>query len=437
MRSFGRRGVWFISLALLSLLAPAAAEARVYSFEPVGSARSFDSGEGSSTLKFRVGRLAGTEIHSARLRLGRAGRRLPVRKLRAAARRGVLRLRATSAARAKPDKAKLRVVAYCRPAFGTFEAGRWPSACWRPYSSRSPFNRLIPSKPRLLPDSAAVVRRMTGWGDPYIVPAGLADTSRDWNHPTYYSRPGDPVFKLNCTRWCHQGIDGDRIHIPDRARPAAGGDGHMTVVDQDGKWEYSFWQVTSKSKGGGTMTFEEGGRGRVNGSGLGYGPTAAQFGTLAGIVRGPELLAGRINHALFLTVDCSNGRAVYPAGNNPGAACSETDSAPPMGARLQLAMSDAQIDSLSMPAWKTAILRALARYGAYVGDTGGSPWDIAVESGSTYTSFGVEDPLVKLGRRGGADIDADGGVYHLNIGRGVDWGRYLRVVDPCVTRRSC
>jgi hypothetical protein len=430
MRSLGRRGVRFVALAVLALLTAPAAEARVYSFEPVKTPHSYAS---AATLKFRVGRLAGTEIHSARLRLGGAGHSVPVRKVRGAARRGVLRLRA----RAKRGRAKLRVVAFCRPAFGTFRAGRWPSACWRPYSARSPFNKAIPSSPRLLSDSSAIVRRMVGWGEPYIQPAGVAGTDRDWNHPTYYSQPGDPVFTLDCTRWCHQGVDGDRIRIPDRARPAGGGDAHMTVVDQDGKWEYSFWHVTSKAKGGGRLSFEEGGRGRLDGTGLGYGPTAGQFGTLAGIVRGPELLAGRINHALFLTIDCSNGRAVYPAGRNSGAACSQTEGAPPMGARLQLAMSDAQIDSLSMPAWKAAILKALARYGAYVGDTGGSPWDIAVESGSTYTSFGVEDPLVTLGKRGGRAIDADNGVYYMNVGSGVDWGRYLRVIDPCVTRGSC
>ena len=47
-----------------------------------------------------------------------------------------------------------------------------------------------------------------------------------------------------------------------------------------------------------------GGRTRIDGDGLGSAAVAANFGTLAGLVRPEELEAGRIEHALFMTVPC-------------------------------------------------------------------------------------------------------------------------------------
>ncbi len=37
----------------------------------------------------------------------------------------------------------------------------------------------------------------------------------------------------------------------------------------------------------------------------------------------------------------------------------------------------------------------------FVGDTGGNTWRLKIESGSSYTSFGEEDPWVRLGRKYG------------------------------------
>src|SRR5690349_23694385 len=47
---------------------------------------------------------------------------------------------------------------------GTFGAGRWPGACWRPYADSSPFNRPLPSDPRVLPNSSEIVQRILGMG---------------------------------------------------------------------------------------------------------------------------------------------------------------------------------------------------------------------------------------------------------------------------------
>jgi Concanavalin A-like lectin/glucanases superfamily len=324
--------------------------------------------------------------------------------------------------------------------FGGFAAGQWPGACWRPYGASSPFNQPLPAAPRLAPDSAAVVARMLSFGSMDHLVAGNADTADDYSHPTYYSQPSDPVFTLHCyeASWGRCAIEGMQIRVPDAARAAAGGDAHLTVVDQAGGWEYDLYKVRSKPAGGGTLEFRWGGRTRIDGDGLGSAATAANFGNLAGIIRAPELAAGHIDHALFMVASCDAGRWVYPASKS-GRSCAAlglpTADAPPMGVRLQLAMTAAQIDALAVPAWKKTILRAMSEYGLIMGDTGGGGWGIQAESGSTYTSFGAPDALVQFAAASG--WTPYGGDYVADVRSGIDWARYLRVIDPCVSLRTC
>jgi hypothetical protein len=327
-----------------------------------------------------------------------------------------------------------------------FGVNAWPPASWRPYGGLSPFN-LLAAGAVVHPDSAAIVERVLSWNAQNPVGnllAGLADTSQDYAHPTFYAQPSDPVFTLHATGGSPS-IEGMRIPVPDAARPAGGSDHHMAIVTPDG-WEYDLWNVTSKPQGGGTLVFELGGRTRIDGNGLDSYGTAARFGNLAGVIRAQELVAGHIDHALFITVRCTStstgfgydtrpapggGQSayVYPASHG-GSSCSSADNAgaPPMGARFQLAMSDAQIQALSVPVWKKTILTALAHYGGYVGDTGGPGFAFQFESGTTYTSFGVTDPLVTFAKAN--NLPTYNGSYVFNMTTGVDWTRYLQVLTP-------
>jgi hypothetical protein len=270
-----------------------------------------------------------------------------------------------------------------------------------------------------------------------------ADATNDWAHPTFYAKTTDPLFTLKPLAGSTV-LNGMQIRIPDAARPAAGGDGHMTVVTPDG-WEYDFWQVQSKPKGGGTLTFNGGGRTRIDGTGLGSYGTAAGFGNLAGMIRAQELAAGHIDHALFIVLKCTgtgtsfgygvktvsqswDGSYVYPA-THPASSCGTTNgNLPPAGARFMLAMSDAQIAALGVPGWKKTILTALAHYGGYVGDTGGSGFNLMIESSTTYTAFGKTDKLAEFAKANG--VPMWNGQYVFNIASGVDWARYLRVLIP-------
>ena len=318
---------------------------------------------------------------------------------------------------------------------GSFGVGAWPSGCWRPYSDSSPFNRALDGSPRLVANSQAIVSKVVGSGPSNLI-AGDADTQWDYSHPIYWSKPSDPLFTVRCVEdWGTCEIEGQQIRIPAAARASGGGDGHLTVIDQQSGWEYDLWQVRSKPAGGGTLSVSWGGKTRIDGDGLGSNATAANFGGAAGMIRAQELAAGRIDHALFLVVKCGSGGKVYPA-DGTGARCSDATNAPPMGSRFQLAMSDAQIDALVVPAWKKTILRAMARYGMYFGDTGGDGFGLQFESGSSYTSFGVEDAMVSYARQAGVPRNSEG-KYTFNVRDGVDWQRYLRVVDPCEAQATC
>ncbi|HEX6420792.1 MAG TPA: hypothetical protein VFZ77_19975 [Acidimicrobiales bacterium] len=320
---------------------------------------------------------------------------------------------------------------------GTFGPGRWPTACWRPYGDDSPFNRPVPDDPRLLGTSQQIVEAMLGRGpvaDLVVAP----DTPDDWYHPVYYSQPGDPVYVVRCIRdWGTCDLEGIEVRIPSRARPAGGGDRHMAVLDQDAGIEYDFWEAGPLPPGGGTLWVGWGGLTDIRGDGLGAGATAAKFGLLAGVIRAPEMRAGRIDHALFMTVACTAPSFVYPA-QGLAATCDDGAPAPAVGQHVWLDMSDDEIAALDVPGWKRTILRALATYGAFVGDTGGNEaFGLHLESGSTFTSFGVEDPMVEFARAQDAGVSHRDGRYHFDLGGGIDWAERLRVLDPCVGDGSC
>ncbi len=321
-----------------------------------------------------------------------------------------------------------------------FGPGVWPPASWRPYAPTSPFN-LTTEGAAVHPNSAAIVKAVLSWGPP----ANLVDKPEavnDWAHPTYYSQSTDPLYTLHVTEpWGANKLNGMKIPIPEAAQPAAGSDGHMTVVTPDG-WEYDFWRAQPPPKGGGTFTFAWGGRTRIDGNGLDSGGTASGFGNLAGMIRAQELAAGQIDHALFIVVKCvaadtsfgdgaaegtSSSSYVYPASNG-GSACPETPNLPPMGARFMLAMSDAQIQELAIPAWKKTILTALANYGGYVGDTGGAGFGFMFEDSTMYTSLGYEDPLAAFALAN--EVPTWEGQYVFEMAGGVEWEKYLRVLVP-------
>lgn len=321
---------------------------------------------------------------------------------------------------------------------GSFDVGQWPTDCWRPYADSSPFNRPLGSPPRIVPNSVAIIDRLLSMGPIAELVAGVADTASDWYHPLYYSRPTDPVYTVHCTEaWGRCEVEGMQIRIPGEARPAGGSDGHLGVIDQVTGWEYDFWQVQGKPAGGGVLTTSWGGRTPITGDGLGSGATASNFGLAAGVIRAAELEAGNIDHALSVLVGCTSDTFVYPAEKTANV-CADLTDAPATGQHLWLDMTLATINDLPVPDWKKTVLRALSTYGAFIGDTGTNvSIGFQIESGSSFTSFGVTDPMVDFARRQTDGVIHDNDTWMFDMASGVDWAGRLRVVDPCVAAGNC
>ncbi len=343
-----------------------------------------------------------------------------------------------------------------RCGWGGFGASALPGDCWRPYAPDSFFNSPLPAAPRLAGASRAIVARMfSSYHVPSLRPN--PEPGEDWYHPFFFSRPSDPWYRISCTKHDYDcPVEGMQIRIPERARPAQSSDGHMTVIDQASGWEYDFWgaEAARLSRGGGTIRVGWGGRTRIDGAGGGDAASAspanmAATGLVGGIIRYPELAAGRIDHALFLVTRCTNGRMVFPA-RDYGGVCSSPRDAPAAGQWLRLDMTPAQIDALRVSGWQKTILRALARYGGFVGDAGSDESiGFQLESPQTFTSIGAANPWLAWARAqraaGDANVstyDRGDGVtrYALDVAGGLDagfWTSRLQVVDPCVINRTC
>ncbi len=358
----------------------------------------------------------------------------------------------------------------CPAAYGAFSVGAWPPACWRPYAATSPFNRRVPADPALDPGSAEIAARLAE--DP-VSDIVAGDPALDFGQPIFWPLQSDPLTTIDCVDesggYCERSLGGAEARVPEGALPAGGfstaaneHDAHLVVVDQQSDTEYSLFNVRSIADG--RIVSYGGGRSPVRGDGRGSGSTAAGFAGMAGVVRAPELEAGSVEHALALAVPCTEG-SVYPAVGTAygcGEHGIEATGAPALGSRFQLDISDAEILVLPIPVWKMALLRAFARYGAYVSDTtgyycpegglksaepcagGGQPasggWAVEVEGPTTYTSFGYPDRLDAFGEAVGVpaiDLNENGvAERRFDLFEGVDWTR-LRVIDPCVSDPEC
>jgi hypothetical protein len=359
----------------------------------------------------------------------------------------------------------------------------WPLGCWRPFDQGSAFNTPLPPSPKLVANSAQIVQRVLGDISQINMVSNLVAGQVDYTgEPTYYAQPTDPQYVLDCTGFSGNcSIDGATIAVPAGAKPEGGSDAHINVVY--GGYEYDLWQVANVPAGGGILQFGWGGKAWLGGDGtaeeeggqVGHG-SASHFAGLAGRVREEELEAGRINHALNVVINCGASHPdpndpaklipdyVYPAraGDRMCSTVGLSDAnAPPMGARLHLNLSEADINALPISAWKKTLLVAMANYGMFFGDTGSSYlFGIEAESSVQYTSLGAADrwetfaqangwdqfdpdgtgpkPIVRVGKLYGEDLDPTKPDPLGDPGHWIErvWSK-LEVIDPCVSERTC
>jgi hypothetical protein len=123
---------------------------------------------------------------------------------------------------------------------------------------------------------------------------------------------------------------------------------------------------------------------------------AAGLPILPGLVRYDEVAAGKVDHAIRMTVPVSRTSYVWPARHQAGSTAST--SAPAMGQRFRL---KASVDESDFPASVRPIITALKTYGA-----------INADNGSAWFLSGVPDPrwsnddLATLRRIPGSSFEA-------------------------------
>jgi hypothetical protein len=327
-------------------------------------------------------------------------------------------------------------------------------ACWQPFSAGlfngGPFNYQLSSKPALAPNSAAVVSHMTSNNWTFGYPGYTGFMLGQGSRAVFFAKPTDPTMKIVCLNAFGPGsctgangvpIGGQTINVPAGLQPNNNSDGHMTVVETSTGQEYDFWGA---SISGSTISAQSGSVVNTNtGTGLWAQGDAANFALTAGLLRPSELASGQINHALVVTVPCTNtnGSNVgysYPASGGWGEACGDYwnesgNGAPMLGQQLRLNMSDAQIAASGAPVWQQTIMTAMAHYGAYIEDTDGS-WDsginILMQSSNSWTDVGQPDQWTALAQKYGTP----NGMLSSNVPIPVS---QLQVVSACVALARC
>lgn len=320
------------------------------------------------------------------------------------------------------------------------------------------FDMPLPADPRVDPNSSGIIYRMFHMGRGDVSPVQLNPVpGNDWGDAVFYSSPSDPVYTVRCDKPAPTRcpIEGWRIRIPAKARPASGGDAGMSVIEPSRGREYDLWRVqtTPLAAGGGTIVVGWGGYGQLDGWGAGTSRSCGGGScTLMskGIITYHDLSTAHINHAVYIVANCSNGRSVYPAysGNAGAGECSDPTNAPAFGQWLQLNMSSRQINHLRAPKWMKAVYLAMARYGAMVYDAGSNgAFDIQIESPESFTALDRGNPFVGWAAQQrrhtrsshvGAYVSAGGMHFWLDFSRGgIDWFSKLRVIAPCAIAGSC
>ena len=314
-----------------------------------------------------------------------------------------------------------------------------PPASWRPFAADSPWNQRIPAHPTIDPRSARYVNRLLDAGPVAPLRVGTADTKSDFAHAIYFANDSDPLYTFRGgSRTQPYKIDGERVRLPARARPAAGADHHLAVVYHGNHWGCFDARIDRAAH---TIQCAAGRKVPLHGVGLHAADTSARFPSLAGRIRYQEIAAGQVNHAVFAASSQIAYTWVYPAGKSDGAKNPRLGY-PPMGSRFQLDpayMTDKLL--ATYPPWKRAILRAIRDYGFYLGDSTGRTLKVfPIESGTSYTSFGLPDPWVRYARaqKIPSSVDPSIGrtVYDFDLAAGVDWHR-LRAIAPCLASKDC
>lgn len=233
-----------------------------------------------------------------------------------------------------------------------------------PFTSDSPWNTPI--------GSGATYRSVT---DPATI--NLLDTrikewvnSDEFSHPVVRAAETDPKVAVSyaATATAPFGAGTITINMPASARPAAGVDAHLHIVEPGGTVAHEFFGFRNSATGA-TATYYV--RSDLRGAGILDGGTRAYGGSaLGGLIRTWEMEQRSIRHALAIALTGSQLRRgpVWPADEEDAAAPQTYSGQIPIGTLLAIP-SGIDVDALQLTPPALAVARALQQYGAYVVDT--------------------------------------------------------------------
>jgi hypothetical protein len=201
-----------------------------------------------------------------------------------------------------------------------------------------------------------------------------------YSHPIYRSTTADPVATV-----AQAGRPLARYRIPAAARPAAGSDRHMHVIDPSGHYVEEAWNMSGANPywtAGHHVTVD------LRTDGLGKGTRAYGGSALAGLIRKWEIDGGEVRHALALSISGNQLRSgqVWPATSQDGNAASTYRGLNPMGTYAAIP-GWVNLADLHLSREGLILGRALQRYGAYVVDQ--SPGTFAFYAEPSVTGPGL------------------------------------------------
>jgi len=239
----------------------------------------------------------------------------------------------------------------------------------RPFANSSPWNVLAADTPySFVPHSELAGPGVHWWVN-----------LNDYSIPVVNSAPGDPLVAVSVSASHGRPASVVNVRIPAgvTGAPPAGGDGTLQVNETNGI-SHSFWRFVRTSDTSATAQAYGSTPLDADGftdpaTGLNAGIRAAWCSTMAGLLTGPEIAAGEIEHALAIALPGSMlARGwVAPALQEDNNSGSTYTGSIPMGSRLVVPPTATMPPGLSALGQK--IWRAAQRYGFLVVDQGTVP----------------------------------------------------------------
>jgi hypothetical protein len=261
----------------------------------------------------------------------------------------------------------------------------------RPFLSDSPWNTQVVGDPAD-PDSRALMRRaqlrVATTQDPNgritqrrrRIKVGLTVNVTRWTVPVFSDNQPGAIPRAAVCRQLDCGPDAlSSVTIPPDACPDPRYDGWMTALDTSAQIAYDFWR--GRCEADGSLSYHYVKAWALDGPGFqqptGVSARGSGMPLFAGLITPEEIRAGRIEHALAISVPgAAQRRYVQPASRTDGTGSLRSV---PEGARLRLRPGSAKrltrtfVRNGTERETARTIITALERYGAIVVDRSAAP----------------------------------------------------------------